>query len=914
MSTPNGSTNGATRHQDGKVRVAIIGVGNCASSFVQGVRYYRDADARKSVPGLMHVDLGGYHVRDIEFTAAFDIDVDKVGKDLSEAIFAGQNNTLKFADNVPHLGVPVQRGMTHDGLGKYLKEKITKAPGPTADITDILKETRTDVVVSYLPVGSEDATKWYVEQILDAGCAFVNCIPVFIAREEYWNKRFKKVGLPIVGDDIKSQVGATIVHRALARLFHERGVQLQHTSQLNVGGNMDFYNMLERERLESKKTSKTNAVTSIMGHELPADDVHVGPSDYVPWLTDRKWAHIRLEGQAFGDVPLQPGAQARGVGLAELRRDRDRRRALLQAGARQRDLRPARRPQLLPDEVADEPATRRRGARSDREVHRQVRAPGDRPEAREAREVEGPLELKTQGPRQRPHQGNRLPAVPSERLAIAQVTPFAWEVAHEVNDYVARVSGELARRGHRVLIIAPSQSGALVRDSRRAIRAGADSLLDQAEGEPLVLGVGEVLPFSPTLRRAASLPLDVARTIEDALVNLPLDIVHVHEPFAPSASSVALRHSRGLNVGSFHAPTERILSTQLTRPLSRLLFGRLDARTASYDATRDLLQRYFPGEYQVILPGAEVEPARDGHDRVRLLFCAGEERAALRVFLRALRSLAAEPGWRATVWSPRALAPPATLSRALRERVEFLDADRVSEADALAGADVLVLASEGLRPVPGTLVRALAGGVLPVASRLRAYEELLGQGEYGFEFEPGDAQTLASHLRRVIAEPGLRERARARAPELRARFGWPRVTDELEQVYDRLIARRHDTRGNGAVTRAPALPAPDRRRPAHAHRPFLRLRHAGRGAAGRGRRAWAGGDRDHRPQRDLGRARSASPGRRHHGDRRRGGQDRRSGRGDRAVHRGQDPPRDDPPGDDRRDQAPGWPGVRAPSV
>jgi myo-inositol-1-phosphate synthase len=304
VTTTNGSTNGAARYQDGKVRVAIIGVGNCASSFVQGVHYYRDANPRESVPGLMHVDLGGYHVRDIEFTAAFDIDVDKVGKDLSEAIFAGQNNTLKFADEVPQLNVPVQRGMTHDGLGKYLKEKITKAPGPTADIVDILKDTHTDVVVSYLPVGSEDATKWYVEQILDAGCAFVNCIPVFIAREEYWNKRFKKAGLPIIGDDIKSQVGATIVHRALARLMHDRGVRLQHTSQLNVGGNMDFYNMLERERLESKKTSKTNAVTSIMGHELPANDVHVGPSDYVPWLTDRKWAHIRLEGQAFGDVPL----------------------------------------------------------------------------------------------------------------------------------------------------------------------------------------------------------------------------------------------------------------------------------------------------------------------------------------------------------------------------------------------------------------------------------------------------------------------------------------------------------------------------------------------------------------------------------------------------------------------------------
>jgi myo-inositol-1-phosphate synthase len=304
VSKTNGSTNGAARRQDDKVRVAIIGVGNCASSFVQGVHYYRDADPSEPVPGLMHVDLGGYHVRDIEFSAAFDIDVEKVGKDLSQAIFSGQNNTLKFDTEVPKLGVEVQRGMTHDGLGKYLKQKITKAPGPTADIVEILKQTRTDVVVSYLPVGSEEATKWYVEQVLEAGCGFVNCIPVFIAREAYWSKRFKKAGLPIVGDDIKSQVGATIVHRALARLFHDRGVKLLRTSQLNVGGNMDFYNMLERERLESKKISKTNAVTSIMGHELPAEDVHVGPSDYVAWLTDRKWAHIRLEGQAFGDVPL----------------------------------------------------------------------------------------------------------------------------------------------------------------------------------------------------------------------------------------------------------------------------------------------------------------------------------------------------------------------------------------------------------------------------------------------------------------------------------------------------------------------------------------------------------------------------------------------------------------------------------
>jgi myo-inositol-1-phosphate synthase len=302
------ASNGKARYQQDKVRVAIIGVGNCASAFVQGVHHYRDANPNVLVPGLMHVDLGGYHVRDIEFTAAFDIDATKVGKDLGQAIWAGQNNTIKFArgaGGVPKkLGVPVHRGMTHDGLGKYLKQKIKKAPGETADIVRILKETHTDVVVSYLPVGSEDATKWYVEQILEAGCGFVNCIPVFIAREDYWDRRFKKAGLPIVGDDIKSQVGATIVHRTLARLFADRGVKMLRTSQLNVGGNMDFYNMLERERLESKKISKTNAVTSIMDEQLPAEDIYIGPSDYVPWLTDRKWAHIRVEGQAFGDVPL----------------------------------------------------------------------------------------------------------------------------------------------------------------------------------------------------------------------------------------------------------------------------------------------------------------------------------------------------------------------------------------------------------------------------------------------------------------------------------------------------------------------------------------------------------------------------------------------------------------------------------
>ena len=294
------------RSSDGrkrKIRVAIVGVGNCASSLVQGIHYYRNAKQGSRIPGLMHVDLGGYHIRDIEFVAAFDVDKNKVGKDLADAIYSPPNNTYRFAD-VPRSGVKVHRGMTHDGIGKYLSEVIEKAPGPTDDIVGILKETKTDVVVSYLPVGSESAAKWYAEQVLEAGCAMVNCMPVFIAREDYWNKRFQEKGLPIIGDDIKSQVGATITHRVLTSLFRERGVHLDKTMQLNVGGNSDFLNMLERERLESKKISKTNAVTSMLDYDLGEGNVHVGPSDYVPWLTDRKWAYIRMEGSAFGDVPL----------------------------------------------------------------------------------------------------------------------------------------------------------------------------------------------------------------------------------------------------------------------------------------------------------------------------------------------------------------------------------------------------------------------------------------------------------------------------------------------------------------------------------------------------------------------------------------------------------------------------------
>ena len=288
---------------DGKINVAIIGVGNCASSLVQGVELYKDAAEGDEIPGIMHPVLGGYSISDINFVAAFDVDKNKVGKDLSEAIFTEPNNTYRFTE-VPGLGVPVERGMTHDGLGKYLSQVIEKAPGPTVDVAQVLRDRDVDVVVNYLPVGSEEATKWYVEQVLDAKVAMVNCLPVFIAREQYWSDRFRRAGVPIVGDDIKSQVGATIVHRVLSRLFQDRGVRIDRTYQLNFGGNTDFLNMLERERLDSKKISKTNAVTSQIEYELPSSDVHVGPSDHVPWLDDRKWCHIRIEGTTFGNVPL----------------------------------------------------------------------------------------------------------------------------------------------------------------------------------------------------------------------------------------------------------------------------------------------------------------------------------------------------------------------------------------------------------------------------------------------------------------------------------------------------------------------------------------------------------------------------------------------------------------------------------
>jgi myo-inositol-1-phosphate synthase len=286
-----------------KVRVAIAGVGNCSSSLIQGVRYYRDAKPEDRIPGLMHVDLGGYHVRDVEFVAAFDVDDDKVGKDLSQAIFAGQNNTYKFSD-VPELGVTVQRGPTLDGLGKYLRQVITESEARPVDVAQALRDAHADVLINYLPVGSEQGARFYAEQALAAGVGFVNCIPVFIAKNPEWRQRFKDAGVPIIGDDIKSQVGATITHRVLTRLFEDRGVRIDRTYQLNFGGNTDFMNMLERERLESKKISKTDAVTSQLDEKMDPKNIHVGPSDYVPWLTDRKWCYIRMEGTTFGDVPL----------------------------------------------------------------------------------------------------------------------------------------------------------------------------------------------------------------------------------------------------------------------------------------------------------------------------------------------------------------------------------------------------------------------------------------------------------------------------------------------------------------------------------------------------------------------------------------------------------------------------------
>jgi glycosyltransferase involved in cell wall biosynthesis len=390
-----------------------------------------------------------------------------------------------------------------------------------------------------------------------------------------------------------------------------------------------------------------------------------------------------------------------------------------------------------------------------------------------------------------------------ETFSIAQVTPYAWEARHEVNDFVAQVAEELHGRGHRVAILAPSDSQARVRDSRRAIRAAVDrpdALFGDGDA-PAVLAVGEVLALTSARRRR--LPIDVARTIEEALSAAPLDFVHVHEPFAPGASSAALRHSRSLNVGSFHAPTERLLSTQLGRRVVELFFGRLDARTSSYEATAELMREFFPADYHVITPGAGVVPPAptrsDGP--VHIAFVAGEERAAQRLFLRALRRLPLEANWRATVWSPRGPAPPAALRRDVRERVDFAGPDDGLEDELLARADVAAFASDGVAPTPGLLLRAVAAGAVPVATRLPVYEEVLGEGERGLLFEPADVLTLTAQLARLVGEPELRARLATAAGPLRQRLSWARVADEIEAVYADVAARRHPADGDAAVHR-----------------------------------------------------------------------------------------------------------------
>jgi predicted metal-dependent phosphoesterase TrpH/glycosyltransferase involved in cell wall biosynthesis len=402
--------------------------------------------------------------------------------------------------------------------------------------------------------------------------------------------------------------------------------------------------------------------------------------------------------------------------------------------------------------------------------------------------------------------------VPEQRLAIAQVSPFAWETKTEIGDYVRLLSQELHQRGHRMVIIAPSNSAELVRETRKALRADAQSLLERADAEPLVLGVGEVLPFSPMRRRAGSLPVDVARTIDEALTALPLDVVHVHEPFAPSASSAALRTARALSVGTFHNPTERLLSTQFGRQLSQLLFSRLDTRIASYEATRTLLERYFPADYRVVLPAAEpvlpaaepVLPAAEpvlpdaSQAQLHIVFVAEEERAALRAFLRALRLLPAETNWRATIWSSRPLASSAALRGRLAQRVRYADPDATTVERVLADADVLVLGSDGVMPTPGVLVRALASGIVPVASSIPVYAELLADGARGLQYAPGDAQTLAANLEHLLGDRRALPQLRERAEPLRAQLSFTRVADDLEEIYERLVSRRHDRRPHNA--------------------------------------------------------------------------------------------------------------------
>ena len=604
--------------------------------------------------------------------------------------------------------------MTHDGLGKYLKEKITKAPGKTADIVQILKDTHTDVVVSYLPVGSEQATKWYVEQVLEAGCGFVNCIPVFIAREDYWNDRFKKAGLPIVGDDIKSQVGATIVHRALARLFHDRGVKMLRTSQLNVGGNMDFYNMLERERLESKKISKTNAVTSIMGHTLPEEDVYIGPSDYVPWLTDRKWAHIRVEGQAFGDVPLNvemklevwDSPNSAGIVIDAVRCCK---LALNHGVGGQLDgpssyLMKSPHTQRPDDEAREETekfiAKHARAARHKAASGRRRRR---RPRRRANR-------LRLLGPPAPGSGASALRFSPRGReLQIAQVTPYAWEAGHEVNPTSSgwRPSWRAGPSRGRRRAVALAR---LVRETRAAVRRRAATACcpRPATGRGARRRRGAAASARRAAARAGCRSTSPARSRTLSTAS-PLDFVHVHEPWAPSAAE---RGAAPLaRAERRHVPRARPSGS--SRPSSRgaswsSFFGRLDARMAS-------LRRHARADARASSPPTTGSSCRaptrrprrralDG-DAVRIVFVDARSAAALRLFLRALRRLPADARWRPLCVAPAAPRRPPAAPRAAR-------AHRVSrptrrDGRAARGADVAVSASIGRAPAPGGLVRAL---------------------------------------------------------------------------------------------------------------------------------------------------------------------------------------------------------------
>ena len=595
----------------------------------------RTPSAKEPVPGLMHVDLGGYHVSDIEFTCAFDINATKVGKDLGQAIWAKPNNTIKFATVPKKLGAPVHRGMTLDGIGKYAKEVITKAPGETADIVSILKATHTDVVVSYLP-GRLRGRDPLVRRADPRGrLRFVNCIPVFIASEDYWDKKFKKAGVPIIGDDIKSQVGATIVHRTLARLFHDRGVKMLRTSQLNVGGNMDFYNMLERERLESKKISKTQAVTSIMGHELPKDDVYIGPSDYVPWLTDRKWAHIRVEGQAFGDVPLNlemklevwdspnsAGIVIDAVRLCKL--------ALNHGIGGQLD-----GPSSYLMKSPEEPAPGRRRAPGHGHVHRQVRRQG-RPEE----PAQGPHGAAQGRGEEARRQEGREGLAPRTRLPTARLGgPSSFEAT-----YPRPCARPLLHRpGHALRVGAPARGqhprprgqrragrARAPRADRRAVVLAASSC---ATGRRLVRDDGDGAARAGRRRAAAARGRRGGRPAAAGTPPLrrAADGRHAHAR-RPLRADAARPRPRARAVRAEHRERRAARQPRAERRLvprarpsassprrsrarsSQLVFGRLDARTASYPSTAEIMARHFPATYRPLPPGA---PALERAARAR---------------------------------------------------------------------------------------------------------------------------------------------------------------------------------------------------------------------------------------------------------------------------------------------------------